>query len=116
MKVTLLIPGEDKAKRQGQIAEVEPWTFSENKFLDVANNLKLAMSRHPYLKVWICCGYYDLATPYFAAESVIHGLNLDPAIRENVQLTLYNAGHMLTFGKGPRSKFRATLSSFFPRR
>ena len=83
------------------IAEVKPWTFSENKLLDVANNLKLAMSRHPYLKVWICSGYYDLATPYFAAESVIHGLNLDQAIRENVQFTFYEAGHMLYIRKRP---------------
>ena len=94
------------------IAEVKPWTFSENKFLDVANNLKLAMSRHPYLKVWICCGYYDLATPYFAAESVIHGLNLDPAIRENVQFTFYEAGHMLYIEKGSREKFKSDFEQF----
>jgi hypothetical protein len=25
------------------------------------------MSRNPYLKVWVCCGHYDLATPYYAA-------------------------------------------------
>jgi carboxypeptidase C (cathepsin A) len=43
----------------------------------------------------------NLATPYFAAESVIHGLNLDPAIRENVQFTFYEAGHMLYIRKRP---------------
>jgi carboxypeptidase C (cathepsin A) len=60
------------------------------------------MSRHPYLKVWICCGYYDLATPFFAAENVIHSLNLDPAIRDNIQFTYYEAGHMLYIEKGSR--------------
>ena len=26
------------------------------------------MSKNPKMKVWVLCGYYDLATPFFAAE------------------------------------------------
>jgi carboxypeptidase C (cathepsin A) len=94
------------------IAEVNPWNLAENKYLDVATSLKEAMSRNPYLKIWVCCGYYDLATPYFAAQSVVRGMNLDPAIRENIQFTFYESGHMLYIEKGAREKLKDDLNRF----
>jgi carboxypeptidase C (cathepsin A) len=94
------------------MAEVNPWNLAENKYLDVATNLKEAMSRNPYLKIWVCCGYYDLATPYFAAQSVVRGMNLDPAIRNNIQFTFYESGHMLYIERGAREKFKGDLERF----
>jgi carboxypeptidase C (cathepsin A) len=96
------------------IAEVSPWNLAENKYLDVATSLKEAMSRNPYLKIWVCCGYYDLATPYFAAQSVVRGMNLDPAIRDNIQFTFYESGHMLYIERGAREKLKADLERFLP--
>jgi len=97
------------------VAEVNPWSFAENKYLDVAANLKQAMSRNPYLKVWICCGYYDLATPYFAAENVVRGMNLDPAVRDNLLLTFYEAGHMLYIDAPSREKLKNDFDKFIAR-
>jgi carboxypeptidase C (cathepsin A) len=94
------------------LAEVNPWNLAENKYLDVATNLKEAMSRNPYLKIWVCCGYYDLATPYFAAQSVVRGMNLDPAIRNNIQFTFYESGHMLYTEREARGKFKDDLERF----
>ncbi len=94
------------------IVEVNPWSLSENKYLDVATSLKEAMSRNPYLKIWVCCGYYDLATPYFAAQSVVRGMNLDPAIRGNIQLSFFESGHMLYIEKSAREKFKDGLDQF----
>jgi carboxypeptidase C (cathepsin A) len=94
------------------IAEVNPWNLAENKYLDVATNLKEAMSRNPYLKIWVCCGYYDLATPYYAAESVVRGMNLDPAIRNNINFTFYESGHMLYIEKGAREQLKNDLDQF----
>src|ERR1700730_17528778 len=94
------------------IAEVNPWNLAENKYLDVATSLKEAMSRNPYLKIWVCCGYYDLATPHFAAQSVVRGMNLDPAIRENIQFTFYESGHMLYIEREARGKFKDDLERF----
>jgi carboxypeptidase C (cathepsin A) len=97
------------------VADVNPWSLAENKYLDVAANLKQAMSRNPYLKVWICCGYYDLATPYFAAENVVRGMNLDPAVRDNLQLTFYESGHMLYIDTPSREKFKNDFDQFISR-
>jgi carboxypeptidase C (cathepsin A) len=94
------------------IAEVNPWNLAENKYLDVATNLKVAMSRNPYLKIWVCCGYYDLATPYYAAETVVRGMNLDPAIRNNINFTFYESGHMLYIEKGAREQLKGDLDQF----
>jgi carboxypeptidase C (cathepsin A) len=94
------------------IANVRPWIFAENKFLDVTGTLKKAMSRNPYLKVWMCCGYYDLATPYYAARHVVERMNLDPTIRDNFKMTYYEAGHMLYIDKPSREKFRTDFSHF----
>jgi carboxypeptidase C (cathepsin A) len=94
------------------IAEVNPWNLAENKYLDVAANLKEAMSRNPYLKIWVCCGYFDLATPYYAAETVVRGMNLDPAIRNNINFTFYESGHMLYIEKGAREQLKSDLDQF----
>jgi carboxypeptidase C (cathepsin A) len=94
------------------IAEVNPWNLAENKYLDVASSLKEAMSRNPYLKIWVCCGYYDLATPYYAAQSVVRGMNLDPAIRGNIAFTYYESGHMLYIDRVAREKLKSDLDQF----
>ncbi len=94
------------------IAEVNPWALSENKYLDVAAALKDAMSRNPYLKIWVCCGYYDLATPFYAAQSVVRGMNLDPSIRNNIQFTYYESGHMVYIDRDSRQKLRNDLDQF----
>ena len=95
-----------------RIAEVHPWLFSRNKYLDVAQDLKKAMNRNRYLRVMVCCGYYDLATPYFAAESVVHTMNLDPAVRNNVTLSFYGSGHMVYLESASRKKLQTDFEQF----
>jgi carboxypeptidase C (cathepsin A) len=95
-----------------RIAEVHPWLFSRNKYLDVAQDLKKAMNRNRYLRVMVCCGYYDLATPYFAAENVVHTMNLDPAVRNNVTLSFYGCGHMVYLESASRKKLQTDFGQF----
>ena len=97
------------------IADVRPWNFAnvaQNQYLDVAEDLRKAMSRNPYLKLWVCCGYYDLATPYYAAENVLHGMQLDPSIRGNLRLTFYDAGHMIYINHPSLLQFRKDAVDF----
>ncbi len=97
------------------IADVRPWNYAnvaQNQYLDVAEDLKKAMSRNPYLKLWVCCGYYDLATPYFAAENVLHGMQLDPSIRDNLKITFYEAGHMVYINHPSLLQFRKDADAF----
>ncbi len=95
-------------------ANVWPWSWrnAQNKYLDVSDDLRKAMSRNPYLKVWLCCGYYDLATPYFASKYTADQLLLDPTIRGNVRLTYYPAGHMMYILKAAREQLKDDFNSF----
>jgi carboxypeptidase C (cathepsin A) len=95
-----------------RIAEVHPWLLARNRYLNVAEDLKKAMNRNRYLRVMVCCGYYDLATPYFAAESVVHTLNLDPAVRNNIALSFYDCGHMVYLEAASRKKLRSDFEQF----
>jgi carboxypeptidase C (cathepsin A) len=95
-----------------RLAELQPWLFAKNKFLEVAESLKKAMNQNPYLRVMVCCGYYDLATPYFAAESVVHKMHVDPSIRNNLQLQFYDSGHMVYIELSSRKKLRTDFEQF----
>jgi carboxypeptidase C (cathepsin A) len=96
------------------IADVEPWNFGNavEGFPNTAEDLRKAMTRNPYLKVWVTCSYYDLATPFFGAENVVSGMNLEPAIRANLRFTYYESGHMLYIHKPSRVKFREDFLAF----
>lgn len=75
---------------------VGPWPFrSDNRYLNNSETLRQAMTDNQHLKVWIACGYYDLATPYYAAEYVAHHMGLRPAQQNRLSLTYYEAGHMV---------------------
>lgn len=80
---------------------VNPWNYNnvQNRYLNVAEDLRTAMSNNPHLKVWVLCGYYDLATPYFAAEYTFNTMGLRPEQRKNVNFTYYEAGHMIYIHK-----------------
>jgi carboxypeptidase C (cathepsin A) len=73
------------------------WSFGdhENRYVEVAETLRKAMTINPYLKVFVANGYYDLATPYFATEYTFNHLGLDPSLQANVSMGYYEAGHMM---------------------
>ncbi|MCB9139453.1 MAG: peptidase S10 [Caldilineaceae bacterium] len=75
----------------------EKWSYDKhkNRFAEVAETLRSAMTQNPALKVYVACGYYDLATPYFAAEYTLNHLMLDPTLRANISQGYFPAGHMM---------------------
>lgn len=78
--------------------KVRPWDYGKayaNQYVNVAETLRGAMSRNPYLRVLFANGYYDLATPYFATEYTVNHLQLDPSLTDNIVMTYYEAGHMM---------------------
>jgi carboxypeptidase C (cathepsin A) len=64
-------------------------------YVNVAEDLRAAMSRNPHLKVLVANGYYDLATPFFASEYTFDHLGLEAPLLGNVTMTYYPAGHMM---------------------
>jgi carboxypeptidase C (cathepsin A) len=88
------------------------WGSAEKGFPDTATELRQAMAKNPYLKVLVMEGYYDLATPYFAANYTMDHLNLPESLRKNVSYATYNSGHMVYLDTQSLAKFRQDLGAF----
>jgi carboxypeptidase C (cathepsin A) len=95
------------------LADVQPWSLdSEGKYLDVSETLGKAMSENPRLKVWVTCGYYDLAISYFSTQYTLDHMHLEPAIRQNLTLTKYDSGHMIYTDQMALKAMRDDFSGF----
>ncbi len=75
----------------------ETWTYStyQNQYVNTAEKLRKALQANPAMKVLVCNGYYDLATPYLATQYTLDHIELPEALRQNIQMTYYESGHMM---------------------
>ena len=96
------------------MGSVWPWSYSEfeNQFVNVGEKLRAAMTRNPYLKVFVGNGYFDLGTPYYATEYVVNHLGLDPETRKNVSMGYYESGHMMYIHQPSLAKLKDDLANF----
>jgi carboxypeptidase C (cathepsin A) len=95
-------------------ARVRPWNYEpyENRYLNVAETLRVAMTQNPFLRVFVGKGYYDLATPFYAAEYTFDHLSLDESLRSHLSGGYYEAGHMMYVHHPSLVKLKADLSQF----
>ncbi|MBA3875931.1 MAG: peptidase S10 [Anaerolinea sp.] len=95
----------------------EAWSYREfeGRSVSVVGQLGAAMRANPHLKVHIACGYYDGATPHFAAEHVAAHLPIPGELRANVELAHYEAGHMMYVHEPSRIRQSAALADFLRR-
>jgi carboxypeptidase C (cathepsin A) len=63
--------------------------------VNVAPDLAEAMKTNPRLKVMVNGGYYDLATPFFAAEYEEKHLPIPQSLAKNIEYDWYESGHMV---------------------
>lgn len=94
---------------------VRPWNYNnvQNKYLNVAETLRNAMTKNNYLKVLICNGYYDLATPYFATQYTLDHLFLPPELKKNITMKYYESGHMMYIRKKSLVKMAEDVRGFY---
>jgi carboxypeptidase C (cathepsin A) len=67
---------------------------AEGEYVNVSDSLRAAFARNPHMKVYLGAGLYDMATPYFAAYYTLDHMGLAPAVKANVRIHEYEAGHM----------------------
>jgi carboxypeptidase C (cathepsin A) len=93
---------------------VHPWSFDDfvNKYVNVAETLRNAMTQNRYLKVFVANGYFDLATPFYATEYTFSHMGLDPSLRGNVSMDFFEAGHMMYTHLPSLQKLKADIAKF----
>lgn len=96
-------------------SKVHPWNYSnvQNRFLDNSEVLQSAIHKNPKLKVLICNGYYDLATPYFATEYTINHMFVAPEYKGNITMKYYFGGHMMYTFPSQIKPFTDDVKAFY---
>ncbi len=68
--------------------------FGNARGLNVGGDLAEAIKTNPRLKIMVNDGYYDLATPFFAAQYEEEHLPIPASLTKNIEYDWYEAGHM----------------------
>jgi carboxypeptidase C (cathepsin A) len=71
-----------------------PWDDGSGT-LNVMHDLASAMKYNPNLKVMLNGGFYDLATPFYAAIYEEDHLPIPQSLRKNISYAFYPSGHMV---------------------
>ena len=80
---------------------------------DVAEDLRVAMTRDPHMLVFSANGYYDFATPFFETEYTLNHMGLDDSLRKNLRYGYYESGHMIYMHESALKQMKADLAKFY---
>ena len=78
----------------------------------VAADLASAIRKNQHLKVFAANGYFDLATPFFITEYDVAHMDLDPALRGNIQFGYYPSGHMIYLNVDALHQLKDDVAAF----
>jgi carboxypeptidase C (cathepsin A) len=94
--------------------KVWPWNFEmfQNTYVDVSETLRDTMTKNPKMRVYIASAYFDLATPYFATEHTFSHLGLDQKLQNNVEVSHFEAGHMMYVDPPSIERLGADMRTF----
>ncbi|NEZ68229.1 peptidase S10 [Leptolyngbyaceae cyanobacterium CCMR0082] len=88
------------------------WQWENGELPTTAAALREAIAKNPFMKVFVAQGYYDLATPHLATDYTLAHMNLDPTLRDNIQVKCYEAGHMFYLDESCLAAFKADVDRF----
>lgn len=85
--------------------DYNPWGYP-----NLLGGLRRALITNPALKIYVGCGYYDLATPFASVEYCFNHLDTPAA---SIQFDYYQGGHMYYLNPSERIKFKQDLVHFY---
>ena len=96
---------------------IEHWSYKEfeGKPINVTDKLERVLRANPHLRVRIEYGYYDLATPYGAAEDMVAHLRLPEQALDRIEHAWFETGHMPYVGEATRVEEAEGITDFVRR-
>lgn len=91
---------------------VRPWTYDENRYMDMTEALRGTMTRNPFLKVFVAFGYYDMATIMGGSEFNFTHLAYDKQVTDRVSFGYYEAGHMIYIRPSAHKALKQDIAKF----
>ena len=97
------------------IGNVQPWDWQipggrdANAYLNLTPYIGRAMRENSGLRVFVGQGYYDFATPFFAAE---YALSRTGIPQDRVQYRYYGSGHMMYVRDNDRTALSRDVRTF----
>ncbi|HZU45576.1 MAG TPA: peptidase S10 [Terriglobales bacterium] len=88
------------------------WGEAIQGFPDTATALRQAMVKDQFLKIHVMEGYYDLATPYLAANYTFNHLDLGPEFHSRISFSTFEAGHMVYLRQQSLAQMKQDLVRF----
>ena len=79
---------------------------------NVMPDLAAAMTLNPNLKVMVNAGYFDLATPFFAAKYQMQQLPMATKLQQNIEYQYYDTGHMIYVVPQALAKLHDNIAQF----
>ncbi len=90
----------------------EEWDFKDYNewgYPNLMNALRQTLIANPSMKIFVACGYFDLATPFAAVEYCMDHLDVP---KTKIEMNYYEGGHMFYFNPEARIKFKQDLTRF----
>jgi len=91
---------------------VRPWTYDQNRYMDMTDALRSSMTHNPFVKVFVAIGYYDMATVMGGAEFNFTHLAYDKQVTDRVSYGYYEAGHMIYIRPSEHKKLKNDVARF----
>ncbi len=104
--------------------DVNPWNWDHKEpngqsgfpiSTNVMPDLATAIIYNPQLHVLLTGGYYDLATPYFAAVFEMRHLPMPAKLQSNIEYAFYESGHMVYAHDESLKKVHDDVAAFIAR-
>lgn len=102
-------------QRYVTIGSVQPWDWTleggrdRNAYFTVAPYLGRALRENSSMRIFVGQGWYDFATPFFAAE---YALTRTGIPQDRIEWKYYDAGHMMYVRDEDRRKLSADIRAF----
>jgi len=92
----------------------QTWKYEnyQNNYVNTAKDLRKGFQLHPGLKVIVCNGYFDLATPLLATEYTFGHIPLPEKQGSHIKMAYYKAGHMMYLHEPSLKQLSVDLHKF----